>query len=87
MIKNYYKPTPVKWRKFGDSCLAVGTMITTGGLLGFDQIKDVFGDHLLKVIIGCAFLLGVAGKFMSNFFKEDPAEKSEPSCSDGQCNI
>lgn len=71
-MKKYYKPTPVRWRKWGDAILAVGTMVTAGGLLSFDQIKDVFGDHVLKVIIGVAFFLAVAGKFLTNFMSEEP---------------
>jgi hypothetical protein len=29
MLTNYYKPTPVKWRKLGDALLAVSTTVTT----------------------------------------------------------
>lgn len=84
-IKNYYHPTPKKWRKLGDAILATGTMITAGGLVTFDQLKDIFGDHFLKVVIGIAFFLGVAGKFLTNFFKEEPADQA--NCTDGSCTV
>lgn len=74
-LKNYYHPTPKKWRKIGDSILAVGVFVTSGGLLAFDTLEKIFTAHELKVIIGCAFVLGVTGKFLTNFFKEDD-EKS-----------
>ena len=71
MIKNYYKPTPAKWRKIGDSILATSVFITSGGLLAFDMLNQIFTAKELKVIIGCAFALGVIGKFLTNFFKVD----------------
>lgn len=71
LMKHYYAPTPKKWRKIGDAILAVGTAVTAGGLIGFDQLKEIFSTHELKVIIGVFFALGVIGKFLTNFFKED----------------
>jgi len=70
MISNYYKPTPKKWRIIGDTFLAISTAVTGGGLLAFDQMKDVFGESTLKWIIGGAFIIGVLGKFLTNLFKE-----------------
>ncbi len=70
-LKHYYQTTPVKWRKIGDSILAVGVFVTSGGLLAFDSLEKIFTAHELKVIIGCAFACGVIGKFLTNFFKED----------------
>ncbi len=71
MIKNYYKPTPKKWRILGDAILATGVFITGGGLMAFDTLNQIFSDKELKVIIGAAFVLAVVGKFLTNFFKED----------------
>lgn len=65
-IKNYYKPTPKKWRKVGDALLATGTFITSGGLLAYDQLSTMFEPHELKIIIGVSFLMGVVGKFITN---------------------
>jgi len=70
-LKNYYKPTPKKWRKLGDAILATSVFVTGGGLLAFDQLKDIFGDGFLKWSIGIAFIAGVVGKFLTNLFKED----------------
>lgn len=78
-LKNYYLPTPKKWRKIGDAILAVGVFVTSGGLLAFDTLSQIFTPKELKVIIGAAFALGVLGKFLTNFFKEDGnTNKSEP---------
>ena len=76
-INNYFHPTPKKVRIFGDSILAVSTFVTSGGLLAFDQLKDIFTPHELKIIIGCAFAAGVIGKYVSNFFKEEKDEQEK----------
>lgn len=70
-LSNYYKPTPKKWRKIGDTILAVGTFVTAGSLIQYDQLKEIFTPQEVKVIIASAFVLGVAGKFLTNFFKEE----------------
>ena len=71
MMANYWKPTPKKWRKIGDSLLAVATVLSIGGLWQFDNLKDVFTPTELKAMIIASILLGVVGKFLTNFFKED----------------
>lgn len=76
MISNYYKPTPKKWRKIGDAILAVGVFVTSGGLLAFDTLSQIFTPKELKVIIGIALILGVLGKFITNLFKEDEQPQS-----------
>lgn len=60
MTKNYWKPTPIFWRKIGDTLLAVGSF---AGTFSISQ------DHQwIGVAIFCA---SIAGKFLTNFFKED----------------
>ncbi len=59
-FKNYYKPTPEKWRKIGDALLASSTAMTFVGV----QIDD-------KRIITFFLVLGVVGKFLTNFFTEE----------------
>lgn len=59
-MKNYYAPTPKKWRKLGDALLGVSTTITT-----FAIIEE------MKWIAITALVLGVIGKFLSNFFTEE----------------
>lgn len=71
MMKNYWKPTPKKWRKLGDSLLAVATIIAVGGIWQFDTLKDLFTTGELKTMIISSIVLGVVGKFLTNFFKED----------------
>jgi len=78
MMKNYWKPTPKKWRKLGDSLLAVATIIAVGGIWQFDGLKELFTADELKLMIISSIVLGVVGKFLTNFFKEDetPSENS-----------
>ena len=60
MIKNkYYAPTPVKWRKLGDALLGVSTTITS-----FAIYEDIKGVAIT------ALILGVVGKFLTNFFAD-----------------
>jgi uncharacterized PurR-regulated membrane protein YhhQ (DUF165 family) len=70
----YWAPTPKKWRKIGDAILATGTFITAGALLEYDKMKEIFTPKEVKAIIVVAFVLGVAGKFITNFFTEDKKE-------------
>lgn len=58
---NYYKPTPARWRKLGDALLAVSTTITTYAVV----------DEWNKYVTLGALLLGVVGKFLTNFFSEE----------------
>lgn len=60
MKKNYYKPTPTRWRKLGDALLGVSTTIT-----GFAIYEDA------KWVAIVALTTGVVGKFLTNFFGEE----------------
>jgi hypothetical protein len=60
MLRNYYKPTPVKWRKLGDALLAVSVTIT-----GFAMYENI------QWVALTALITGVIGKFLTNFFKDD----------------
>ncbi len=70
-LGNYWHPTPKKWRLWGDSILAVSGFVTGGGLLAFEQLETIFSKGEVKAIIGTFFVAGVAGKFLTNFFKDD----------------
>ena len=70
LIKNYWKPTSVKMRKIGDSLLACAALFGGGGLITFDLLKETFSEHELKVMIGVSIIIGVIGKFLTNFFTE-----------------
>jgi len=59
MKKEYYSPTPAKWRKLGDALLGVSTTIT-----GFAIYEEI------KWVALTALAIGVVGKFLSNFFSE-----------------
>lgn len=70
-LKDYWAPTPKKWRKIGDAILATGVFITAGSLLEYDKMKEIFTAQEVKIIIAVAFVLGALGKFLTNFFTEE----------------
>lgn len=72
-LKHYYLPTPVKIRKIGDAMLGASTFAATTYALLLDGNKTV---------TAIMFIVGVAGKFISNLFKnekhshcDDPADE------------
>jgi hypothetical protein len=62
-VKNYWHPTPLALRKLGDSLLAVSTFI-----VGYSILEQ----H--KWLAFTALGLGVLGKFLTNFFKNEPPD-------------
>lgn len=61
ILKLYFSPTPKKWRKIGDALLGMSTIVTTYAI----------ADEWSKYIQLSALILGVVGKFLTNFFSED----------------
>ena len=59
----------------GAALLAIASILSTGGLWQFDNLKDVFTSNELKVMIVLSIVLGVIGKFLTNFFVEDITQK------------
>ena len=74
ITSSYWKPTPKKWRKIGDTLLAVSSVLAIGGLWQFDNLKDVFTPFEIKAMILSSIVFGVVGKFLTNFFKEETPE-------------
>jgi hypothetical protein len=66
----YSAPTPRAMRKLGDSLLAVSTFIALGELYSYEILKETFGPLGMKLVVGGTLLIGVTGKFLTNFFKE-----------------
>jgi len=60
LFKNYYAPTPKKWRKIGDTLLALSL---------YAQGQQIFTENT-KLMTGIA-IVGLVGKFLTNFFTED----------------
>ena len=60
IIKNYYAPTPKKWRKIGDALL---------GMSLFAQTQEAFTVH--TNFMTCTAIIGLIGKFLTNFFSEN----------------
>jgi hypothetical protein len=75
ITSSYWKPTPKKWRKLGDTFLAVSSVLAIGGLWQFDNLKDIFTPFEIKSMIVTSIALGALGKFLTNFFKEETPEK------------
>jgi hypothetical protein len=59
MFKKYYKPTPVRLRKFGDVLLAISMLSIPA---------ELTGNTFLAITI---FVCGVLGKFLTNFFTDE----------------
>jgi hypothetical protein len=74
ITSSYWKPTPKKWRKLGDTFLAVSSVLAIGGLWQFDNLKDIFTAFEIKSMIVTSIALGALGKFLTNFFKEETPE-------------
>lgn len=60
-FSKYQKPTPKKWRRLGDSLLAVSAFI----------VAFTIGKDGMEWLEYTALAVGVAGKFMTNFFAEE----------------
>lgn len=58
--KTYWRPTPKKLRLLGDSLLGVSLFITSSAIA-------TGNDVVAYISLG----IGVVGKFMTNFFKEE----------------
>ena len=70
---SYYKSsTPVFWRKVGDSLLAVAALIAVGGMWNFETLKEIYTIREIKFMIGGSIVFAIIGKFLTNFFKEEP---------------
>jgi len=69
--RKYWSPTPKKWRKIGDTFLAVSSVLAIGGLWQFDNLKDIFTAFEIKAMIVTSISLGAIGKFLTNFFTEE----------------
>lgn len=74
LMCHYWKPTPKRWRRLGDSLLAVASVLAIGGLWQFDNLREIFTAGEIKIMIVTSIAFGVIGKFLTNFFKEDTSE-------------
>jgi len=66
ILRKYWQPTPKKWRKIGDSLLAVASFASTYQII----------SHNEKIALALMFV-GIAGKFLTNFFNEPENHKTE----------
>lgn len=55
----------------GDALLAAATVLAVGGIWQFDTLKEIFTSGQIRSMIVISIVLGVVGKFLTNFFKED----------------
>jgi hypothetical protein len=64
-MKNYYKPTPAKWRKIGDAILLTTATLSTL------MMTAPFNDHTIAITVWLLSVVGVVGKVLTNFFKDE----------------
>jgi hypothetical protein len=60
MKKNYWHPTPKKWRRLGDALLGIALMGIPADLAGYKWVGITM------------FIIGIVGKFLTNFFTDEP---------------
>lgn len=65
LIENYKKPTPVFWRKVGDSILVASASLSTA-VMGLP-----IAEHTKLYIVFALNVIGVIGKILTNLFKKD----------------
>lgn len=63
-FSHYFKPTPAKFRKFGDTLLAVSTFVA-----GYAMTQNIQWIALTGLGVG------VLGKFITNMFAENEPAK------------
>lgn len=68
-MSNYYKPTPKKWRIFGDFLLMLIPVVT----VIFSNAPNLSEVEKYWWVAGCNIFL-VAGKFLTNTFKAETTE-------------
>lgn len=77
--KAYFKPTPKKLRVLGDTLLAMFGGYGVASI--FEAISET--DKSLRktkmIIAGSSVFLGMLGKFLTNFFKEDEPKQTDPN--------
>lgn len=64
-IKNYFIPTPVKWRKIGDTILLGCTSLAA------IMMTAPFPDKTISWTVFIVNLIGVTGKVISNMFTDN----------------
>lgn len=75
LLSKYYTPTPVIWRKIGDTILIVGTIISTTILAEYEKAKELFAMTDLKGLVTISIICTVLGKIVTNFASEVPPTK------------
>ena len=65
-FKDYFKPTPKRFRILGDSLASASVFISTYAIL-----------NDMKPIALAVMLSGWAGKFLTNFFSEEVVSEKE----------
>jgi hypothetical protein len=64
-MKNYYQPTPTKWRKIGDAILLITATLSTL------MMTAPFSDKVISITVWVLSVVGVVGKVLTNFFKDE----------------
>lgn len=64
-MKNYYQPTPKRWRKTGDAILLTTATLSTL------MMTAPFSDKTISITVWILSVVGVVGKVLTNFFKDE----------------
>jgi hypothetical protein len=68
ILKNYYAPTPIIWRKIGDTILLAGTTLSSYVMVQYEQFQFLYPQADLRTIVTASFVMTVIGKCLTNFF-------------------
>lgn len=77
MMKNYYKPTPKRWRKIGDAIL-LGSTSLSALMMGAP-----LSDHTITITVFILNVIGVVGKVLTNLAK-DESDTADTGAAAGQ---
>lgn len=81
IAKSYFDRTHRKWKIFGDSLLLIGAFLTETMLSQISASVSVGAMPSSELLLWTRVAIGVtiAGKFITNMFKEESNEMSPPS--------
>lgn len=78
LLKNYWRPTPIWAKKFGDALLAIFGSFSTYSLIVNDKTWGII-----------FLIIGISGKFLSNFFSLNTTTHKideDQGCNCDECN-
>lgn len=77
--KHYYWPTPKRWRKVGDALMGISGLSSVGSVIAYVNVDDPIVKKWLMIYSAIIVVSGIIGKFLSNFYKEEPPVLPPPT--------